>query len=252
MTRILSFLLSMGLLVLISSACSTSDTAAPKARTAAEIFQEGKEKFDDGDYLDAQGLLEVIKLQYPSSQYADDAQYLLAEISFKRGEYLVAAFNYSMVRRSYPNSEFARDAMYKTGICYEELALPYDRDADYTRKAIQAYGEFQSAFPEDSLSYESVKRITALRDRLALRDLDVAYHYQKLGSYKASIVYFEQVMENFPETTYAEEAMAGKIRSLVNSLKIKEARGMIETYRRTYPNGAFKRDVDGLESEITF
>lgn len=252
MTRLPSFLLCMGLTAFLAVACSSTDGAAPKQRTAAEIFQEGKQNFDDGEYIDAQALLEVIKLQYPSSQYADDAQYMLAEISFKRGEYLVAAFNYSMVRRSYPNSEFARDAMFKTGLCYEELALPYDRDADYTRKAIQAYGEFQSAFPEDSLSYESVKKITTLRERLAQRDLEVAFHYQKLGSYKASIVYFDQVVENYPESRYAEEAVVGKIRSLVSSFKIKEARTAIEAYRRTYPNGTFKRDVDGLESEITF
>ena len=79
--------------------CASSDEAK-KQRTVDDVWASAKKSYDDGDWLDAQSGMDVIKLQYPASQYADDAQYYLAEITFERGEFIMAAFNYNYARHA--------------------------------------------------------------------------------------------------------------------------------------------------------
>src|SRR5690606_1490330 len=65
---ILTFLVSCG---------SSIDT---RNMTAENLFEKGKEYLESEDYLESQKMFDLIKLQYPASQYADDAQFYLAEL----------------------------------------------------------------------------------------------------------------------------------------------------------------------------
>ncbi|GIV55857.1 MAG: hypothetical protein KatS3mg040_0625 [Candidatus Kapaibacterium sp.] len=117
------------------------------------------------------GLFDVIRLQYPASEFAPDAQYYLAEISFRRREYVVASFNYSMVRRQYPTHPRAREALYKAALCYVELAPPYDRDQEYTRKAIAALAISSVSIPRIRL----LVKLSARYGAYAINSLSVSF-----------------------------------------------------------------------------
>jgi|688.fasta_scaffold205721_3 outer membrane protein assembly factor BamD len=231
---------------LMLHACSSAEGAGAK-KSVDDIYSAGKKSFDDGNYLDAQSQFDVIKLQYPASQYADDAQYYTAEINFERGEYIMAAFNYNQVRRSYPSSEFVREAMFKAAQCYEKIALPADRDQENTRKAIQAYTDFQALFVRDSLSLEASKRIRELRDRLAERFWLIADHYLLTLSRKAAMIQLDAIVDEYPDTKWFEPALVKKIELLTELERIDEARTAISTYRRTVKQPQQQAVVDAIE-----
>lgn len=229
--------------------CSSSDDIR-KARTVDEIFDAAMEAYRDEDWLEAQTQFDIIKLQFPASQYADDAQYYLAEINFKRGEFILAAFNYSVIRRSFPGSEHARQAAFKVGACYEELALPADRDQEYTRKAVAAYTDFQAFYPLDSLAPQAVEKIHELRGRLAERYIIVAEHYERTNSRKSALIYYDAIISEYPDTKYYEQALVRKLRILYGTSMTDEARGVITLYRRTVKNSQFKAEVDEIERNL--
>lgn len=243
--RIIIVALCMSVL-LVASSCSSSEGTSAK-KSVDDIFTTGKKSFDDGNYLDAQSQFDVIKLQYPASQYADDAQYYTAEINYQRGEYIMAAFNYNQVRRSYPSSEFVRDAMFKAAQCYEKIALPADRDQENTRKAIQAYTDFQALFVRDSLSLEASKRIRELRDRLAERFWLIADHYLLTLSRKAAMIQLDAIIDEYPDTKWLESALVKKIELLVELNRTDEARTTIATYRRLIKQPQQQSVVDAIE-----
>jgi len=228
----------MPILVLLSClsfllvSCSSADKARGPA-TAEDVWLRGKKAFDENDLIEAQAQFDIIKLQYPASQYADDAQYYLAEINYKKGEYILAAFNYSLVRRSYPSSEFAKIAAYKSAECYYQIAPPMDRDQEYTKKAIQAYSEFQSIYPQDSLALISLDRISELRGRLAERYLSIAEQYVSLVASKSALIYYDAVIEEYPDTKQYELALAGKIDILIRQFKTSEAQAVLALWRKS-------------------
>jgi len=236
-------------LSLLLASCSSPDKARGPA-TAEDVWQRGKTAFDDNDVVEAQAQFDIIKLQYPASQYADDAQYYLAEINFKRGEFILAAFNYSLVRRSYPSSEFAKTSAFKAAECYNQIAPPMDRDQEYTKKAIQAYSEFQSIYPQDSLALVSLERIADLRGRLAERYLSIAQQYDALIAPKSSLIYYDAVIDEYPDTKQYEVALAGKLDILLRQKKYDEARTVIALWHKSVRAPMKNERLDAYERQL--
>lgn len=208
--------------------------------TAENLFEKGKEYFADEDYLESQKMFDLIKLQYPASQYSDDAQFYIAEIDFKREKYILAAFNYNSLRRVYPSSEYNKQSLYMRSQCYYKLSPPYERDQEYTRKAIESFIEFQSTYPNDSLSTLSDIRIKEMRNKLALGEFSTAELYRKLDDPKAAIIYYDFVIDQYDDTQYFEDAYLGKVLSLVKMKRHDEAQNIIMLYSEDFPNGQYK------------
>ncbi|MDP2362729.1 MAG: outer membrane protein assembly factor BamD, partial [Ignavibacteria bacterium] len=71
-------------------AISCSSTKPKEEQTAETVFNKALEQFNKEDWLEANQNFDIIKLQYPASQYSDDAQYYLAEINYKKEEFILA------------------------------------------------------------------------------------------------------------------------------------------------------------------
>lgn len=243
-TGMMIMLACIGLLFVQSCAGVKTTGEIMDAETA---YNAGVAAFKDEDYFEAQRLFDVIRLQFPTTQYADDAQFYLGEISFAKKEYVMAAFNYGMVRRSYPSSPLNKTALFKTALCYYELSPPADRDQDYTKKAIASFSEFQAIFPLDSLYAESGNKIVELRNRLAERELITAELYRSLYSNRSAIIYYDAIIDDYPDTEHYETAFAGKIESLIALRRYEDARSMIEIYKKRFSNGTLKTSVESSE-----
>lgn len=235
--------------VMIIFGCGSSSDMDFKS--AEEVYNKGVAAFEDEDYLDAKKFFEVIKLQYPASQYADDAQFYLAEINFARGEYILGAFNYSRLRSLYPGSEYVKESIYKAALCYYELSPTFDRDQEYTRKGIEAFNIFQRLYPNDSLFSEAEEKIDALRDKLAHRDYYTAELYRTLEFPHSSLIYYDSVIDNYPDTKYYEQAWIGKIEVLIIFRRLDEASGLIDLFRKNFPESQYLTDLKKLEEQIT-
>ena len=238
--------LLLGILIV---GCADTETVQKK-RTVDDIWLDAFEAYEDDDWGDASAKFDIIKLQYPTSQWADDAQYYLAEISYRRGEFILAAFNYNVVRRSFPTSEWAKISTFNVAVCYEELALPSDRDQEYTRKAIEAYTDFQTIYPTDSLAMVSVEKIRELRGRLAERYMIIAEHYRDNGSRRSAKVYYDLVITEYPDSEYFEEAFVEKIRILFETAQIAECKTAISEYKRTVLNPTRAEEVAEMERTL--
>lgn len=249
-TIIFKFLCFFATVIILMSLESCSSAQLTEIRTADDLFKLAKEKYDKEDYEEASKLFDLLKLQYPASQYADDAQFYLAEISFKRGEYIMAAFHYNWLRRSYTNSPYSKESLYKTALCYYNLSPPFDRDQEYTFKAIEAFQDFQNIYPADSLSVLAGNYIKELRNKLAYRNYFVASLYYKWLSYKSSLVYIDFVLDDFSDSDYVEDAYWLKI-SIYKEMKLfLDLKEILKNYRNKFPNGKYISQVNLLEKQL--
>jgi outer membrane protein assembly factor BamD len=235
-------------IVIILWSCSSSEPL--EKRSAEGVFNQAKALFDDEEYFDAKNKFDIITLQYPASQYADDAQFYIGECHYKREEFVLASYHFSLLRRIYPNSPYFKESMFKTALCYYMLSPAYDRDQDYTLKAVQALSEFQSVYPNDSLSVIAENYFNELRSKLAHRDYSIAEIYRKLWSPNSSLIYYDKVIDNFDDTKYYEPAFVGKIEVLVEMKKYDQAISAIELYFSIFKQGAHTENVRTLRSSI--
>lgn len=215
---------------------SCSSSKISEIKTADELYKKAIELFNDNDLLEASKLFDIIKLQYPASQFSDDAQYYLAEINFKKEEFILAAFNYNMLRRLYPHSEYSKISMYKTALSYYNLSPDTERDQEYTLKAIDAFQDFQRAYPRDSLYNQAGIFIQELRNKLAERNYRIANLYRTIYSPNSSLIYLDIIIEDFPDTKFFEQAIIMKIEILIEQKKYDDAKFVVNFYKSNFPN----------------
>ncbi len=229
---------------------SCGSSTAIKSISAEERFEIGKQKYDDEDYLEAISDFEIIKLQYPGSAMADDAQFYLAESRFRREEYLLAGAEFQELIRSMPASPFVPIAQYKIGLCYYKLAPNSSLDQQYTLRAIDEFQTFIEYYPQDdSAAYASVK-IQELNERLARKLFDTAELYMILEYFKSATIYFTDVVEKYHDTQYAEPALFGKIKSLIARKRYSEAKKEIEIFFDKYPSSPLRSEIETLHKTV--
>lgn len=237
-------------MVLISTLLGCGTTKGPETRSVDEVYRSAITYFNDEDYKDATRLFDLITLQYSVSQYADDAQFYLGEISYKKGEFIMASYKYNLLRRVYPSSEFAKECLYKSSMCYYELSPTFDRDQEYSKKAIEAFQEFQSIYPDDSLYHAASKRIMDLRNKLAEREYFTATLYMKMESPNSAVVYYDYVIDKFNDTDFLEPAFYGKIEALFIMKKLEQIKSLIPVYKQKFPTGANLSKINDIAGKL--
>ncbi|HOV93172.1 MAG TPA: outer membrane protein assembly factor BamD [Candidatus Kapabacteria bacterium] len=236
------------LALLLVAGCKSADKV--NYSSDQEIFLNALKLFKEKKYDDAYSLLDVIALQYPASQYADDAQYYTAEINYAKEEYIIAAFQYNKLLRNYSASDYSKISMYKVGLCYYQLSPPYDRDQDYTQKAINSFQEFLTLYPDDSLATDANKKIQELRNKLAHRQYFTGQIYLRLSSPLSALIYFDEVINNYPDTEYFEKAFFNKIQTLYNIKHYEELKSLIPVFKNLFPNSPDIAKVDEISNNI--
>ncbi len=232
----------------VVSSCSSTKSTEKKIQTAETTYLDAMEAFNDEDYLSAMKYFEVIKLQYPASQFADDAQYYTAEINFKRKEFILAAFNYRLLLTTYRSSEYSKSAYFKQALSYYNLSPNFDRDQKYTYEAIQSLTDFYVAYPNDSLSKEALNLINELKNKLARKVYETGIFYKKQEMPRSAVIYFDQVLEEYFDSIYHESAMFEKIAMLHWMKKFEEVAILSDSYKQMYPRGQFLTQLAELSS----
>jgi len=216
---------------------------------AEERFALGKQEFDDGDYLDAIRDLQIVKLQYPGSSVADDAQYYMGESHFNRGEYLLAVEDFRTLKRNMASSPLVPAAQYKTAMCYYMMSPRPELDQTYTHKAIDEFQAFVEYYPLDERRPDAEEKIKELNTRLAEKLFNTAEQYVKLSYYRSAGVYYDFVIQKYHDTPFAEPAHVGKIRTLISRNRASEAREEIDRFIEKFPDSSLMPEVLNLRDQ---
>ncbi len=221
------------LAVLAMCACGGNKLKANM--TTEERLAYAEKLFADGDYLDAQTQLRVIILNAPGSTVVDRAQFLLGECHFKLKEYVLAAAEYEKLVRLYTRSEYVDDAQYKVGLCYYELSPKSDLDQKYSLLAISEFQKFTEDFPDSPLIVDVAEKLTALREKLAKKEYGTATLYRRMAFYDAALISYEDVLNTFYDTRFAEPALYYKAECLHKLGRSNEAATSLQFFLGKYP-----------------
>jgi len=223
---------------------------AVKQMSAEERFRLGMSKFQKEDYLEAIEEFKTVVLQYPGSKVADSAQFFIGECRFLREEYILAAYEYDLLINQMPSSGLIALARFRRASCYYELSPNSYLDQAYTKKAIDDYQEFLEYHPKDSLAHLAEQRINELNTKLAKKDYENGLTYMHMEYYKSAIFYFDEVLEKYHDTPYAELSLLKKAEALIYRKRFYEAKEAIENFKKKYPHSKYINEADKLQLSI--
>jgi len=253
MKKGLKFALRTGILIVIVMFQACANKYNIKRGDSLKVaFDKAVHVYKAHKYDEAAQSFETVLSLGRGTGYAKEAQYYLAESYFKDKQYLLAASEYKRYNTFYPKDQRHQEVQYKEALCYYKISPDYKLDQSKTRKSIELFQLFISKYPNSKLADQAGKYIDKMRDKLAHKMLGAADLYQRLRDYKAAALYYGLTMDNYPETKWAEVALANQIHAYVllaqNSVPSKQeerfskAVDSYQKYMQLFPKGK-NRDI---------
>lgn len=232
--------------VLISMACAREDLIK-RGDTLPVAFKKSMALYQNGEYSDAAEAFETVISIGRGTQYGEEAQYFLAESYFNDQRYLLAASEYERYSSLFPRSAKRQEADFKEAYCYYRMSPRYQLDQTYTRTAIEKFQLFNSRYPDSDRVQEAAHYIDEMRSRLAHKLYSAADMYLRTDQYEAAVIYFDLVINQYPESVWAERSLVDQINTYVvyadNSVRSRQqeryqkAVESYETYLQLFPEG---------------
>ncbi len=210
---------------LLTISCATRQTLAP-LEPAAE-FERALAFFENKKYDQAIQGFERILFYHPSSEFVDDAQYWLGRTYLEQKQYDQAIIEFDYLIRNFPKSAKLEDTYFHRARAHLLAAPSYEKDLNDLKIAIRFFDEFLTRYPNSKYTDDARKEILTARERLAKKQLENGKLYEKLNEMTAALLYYEHIMNNYPETESAGEAR-------YRSARIYEKRGENEKALELY------------------
>lgn len=222
----------------------------PKDLPPDELYRIGRQHYEDEEWDRAIEALQRLLFQDPGHSKADSAQYLVAESYFQNEQYLTAASEFLRLAQNRPAGALADQARYRACLAYYELSPRPELDQEYTRQAINQCRSVGLLYPQSPYAEEARERIAELTDKLARKYYQTARYYLDRRAYDSAIIYLEHLLENYPESGVAPEAMLRLYESYRNVGYVQEAEEIRERLLQQHPDSPqarqLRRMADGV------
>lgn len=185
--------------------------------SAAELYNQGAEEMDAGDYPRAIELFQKLDARYPFGRYAMQAQLDAAYAHYKADQPEEAIAAADRFIKLYPQNPFVDYAYYLKGVVnynrsvgFLDRFVPVDtsqRDPGSALDAFEDFGELVRLFPDSRYAEDARQRMLFLRNNLAKNEVNVARYYIRRGAYIAAANRAQYVIEHFQRTPAVEDAL---------------------------------------------
>ncbi|MGA2774906.1 MAG: outer membrane protein assembly factor BamD [Candidatus Omnitrophota bacterium] len=176
----------------------------------AEDFMNGAKRKALGVTLPVENpAIEIFTKVVENSTYgplAPKAEYMLGLVLKKQLSYYDAEEAFGKVISNYPSSEWATAARFQIATCRAAESQGPEYDQGAMQEAKQKFEEFARDHPDAVLSQEAEKNIAALKEKEAASCYDIARFYEKEKAYNAAIIYYNDIINNYSETSWPAKA----------------------------------------------
>ena len=138
---------------------------------------------------------------------APKAQYQLGLVLKGLQRYYEAEDAFNKVISNYPTSEWVSAVQYQIAECRSAVSKGSDYDQGAAREAKQKFQEFVKEHPDAVLSKQAEKNISGLEETEAESNYNIALFYEKQKQYESAEIYYNDVINNYPNSPWAVKAM---------------------------------------------
>ena len=205
------FFLILSLFSLYS--CSTEEkevSYVKETRQDLEIataYNEAYKALEENDpYFAAKRFLEA-ELLFPQSKWAARSALMAAYSFYMQNYYEEALSNLERYIKTYPNDEDLAYANYLIAMCYYETIEDEKRDSGPLLKARDQFKLVLKEYPGTDFAIDAEFKIELIQDILASKEMYLGRHYIKKGKWIAAINRFKNIVDNYEQTIFIEEAL---------------------------------------------
>ena len=170
-------------------------------------YEQAYKALDEGDpYYAAKKFLEA-ELLFPQSDWASQSALMSAYSFYLQNYYSEALLNLERYLKTYPNDKNIVYAHYLIGMCYYETIEGEKKDSAPLFNAKKKFNFILENYPNTDFALDSKFKLGLIEDILAAKEMYIGRHYLKKEKWIAAINRFKNVVENFEQTIFVEEAL---------------------------------------------
>jgi outer membrane protein assembly factor BamD len=154
----------------------------------------------------AQEMFQKIVTNAPYGRIAPLAQYGIGQALERSGSVTATVNAYQQVVDRYPNSDVAPNAMYQIGYVYFQASRQTGYDQTAAVRAQEAYEDFLLRYPNSEKVPQARDNLKTLQGRKTENSYTIAKFYDRQKNYKAAYVYYNEVVQQEPDSPEAERA----------------------------------------------
>ena len=142
----------------------------------------------------------------PYGKFAEESQFRLGEALKKSERYEEAVQAFHKIVEDYPKSTFATQSMYEESNCAYKASLRPAYDAAATDNAIKTFEKFVDKNKGTDLARDAGNTMKRLKDNVAEKSFRAAQFYEAQGKTQAAIIYYQDVIDTYPDSTFVKMA----------------------------------------------
>ena len=189
-----------------------------------------------GDYRRALLTLQRLTFEFgPGQPEAVAARYYMAECYFQTGDRVQAAHEFRKVADEFPTSEYAPLALLRAGDANLRLWRRAELDPTYGETALSIYQELAARYPDSDAAARARPHVRRLQNQFAEKTYKNGMFYLRRKAYDSAIIYFKDVIANYPEAKLAPDALLRLVDSYRAIGYTDELKETCDHLRRFYP-----------------
>src|SRR6202047_4377984 len=215
MSRQVSLIALLGMLLAITAACTNKKSVNPLANVGSKqpdkvLFDRAMEAMKHNHFDVARMTLQTLINTYPDSEFIARAKLAVGDSWYAEGgtaSLAQAEQEYRDFETFFPNMPEAAEAQLKiANIQYQQMEKS-DRDFTHAKRAEDEYRNLIMQYPDNpKLVKEGKERLLEVQEVLADREFTIGKFYFLRQSYPASIARLQTLVEKYPLYSKADEA----------------------------------------------
>jgi outer membrane protein assembly factor BamD len=254
--RLLRVVAGLAVASIVLGACSSATEVWEKVTAKDDTFveQPAEKLYNEGLFLvneqgspkDAAKKFEEVDRQHPYSDLARKSLLMSAYSFYKANDYdscIGAATRYVTL---HPGSADAAYAQFLIAASHFDQIVDITRDQGRTEKAIAALEEVVRKYPTSEYAVTAKAKLSAARDQLAGREMNVGRYYMQKRNYTAAINRFKTVVTQYQTTRHVEEALARLTEAYMTIGIVSEAQTAAAVLGHNFPDSPWYKDAYNL------
>lgn len=229
------------LVLLLLAACGHGGAPAPGLAPEA-LLDRARGEFRHGQFTKAtQNFRRLLFELPPNDPTLPEVHYLFAEAQFQSGLFLESAHEFRQTADQFAGSAYAPLSLLRAGDANMRLWRKPELDPSYGQSALAIYQDLAGRYPDSDAAARAKLHVAQLREWFADKTYKNGMFYFKRGAYDSGIIYFRDVVANYPDTPRAADALlrlADSYRAIRYTEELQETCAHV---RRFYPQ------ADGLD-----
>lgn len=234
--------------------------AADKEVTPEERYELGLRYLKRGYYTKALEQFNRVRNYHRDDPISVKAELAIADVYYRQKEFDQARLAYEDFARLHPRNEDLDYVVFRIGECHFRRAPAWaGRDQTPTRQAVNTWTGFEDRFPGSEHTEEVKELLQKGRDRLAKKELRIAEFYANRAerntgpgsdgaAWLAARRRAEGLVQKYPESEYADDALALAAEAYHAWGMTSEAQAIRERLASAYPDSKHLKGVDKVLS----